>query len=109
EPGARDAAAPGPAAGAAAPVPAGNGNGRPASSSAAAPPSAPAEAERPSDASSNDGSTLRAPPSARRMIAETGIAPSEVKGSGRGGRISKQDVVRALEEREQKDVPVARP
>ena len=39
-------------------------------------------------------------PSARRAIAETGLAPPEVKGTGRGGRISNQDVVRALEERE---------
>ena len=32
-------------------------------------------------------------------MAESGIAPGDVKGSGRGGRISKQDVDRAVEER----------
>ena len=37
-------------------------------------------------------------PSARRALAESGLAAEEVKGSGRGGRISKQDVTRALEE-----------
>jgi 2-oxoglutarate dehydrogenase E2 component (dihydrolipoamide succinyltransferase) len=103
EPGARDAAAP---AAKAAPAPApvaSNGNGRPA---VAAVPEAPS-------ASDGDGAVdagaLRAAPSARRMIAETGIAPSDVKGSGRGGRISKQDVVRALEESDQKQVAQTRP
>ena len=42
---------------------------------------------------------LRAPPSARRLLAETGLPASEVKGTGRGGRISKQDVVRALNDK----------
>jgi 2-oxoglutarate dehydrogenase E2 component (dihydrolipoamide succinyltransferase) len=42
---------------------------------------------------------LRAPPSARRALAESGLSPSEVKGTGRGGRISKQDVDRAVEAR----------
>jgi 2-oxoglutarate dehydrogenase E2 component (dihydrolipoamide succinyltransferase) len=46
-----------------------------------------------------DGGGLRAPPSARRALAESGLQPSEVKPTGRGGRISKQDVARALEER----------
>ena len=104
EPAARDAAAPGKGTPAAAPASgpaASNGNGRPA---AAAP--APQADEA---GSSGDGGALRAPPSARRMLAETGLAPSEVKGSGRGGRISRQDVVRALEERDQKDLPEARP
>jgi 2-oxoglutarate dehydrogenase E2 component (dihydrolipoamide succinyltransferase) len=76
EPGARQAA---------------GGNGRPAAE--AAPPPAAVAAE----------GGLRAPPSARRLLAETGLPSAEVKGTGRGGRISKQDVVRALEERGQKD------
>jgi 2-oxoglutarate dehydrogenase E2 component (dihydrolipoamide succinyltransferase) len=42
---------------------------------------------------------MRAAPSARRAIAESGLSIAEVKGSGRGGRISKQDVDRALQER----------
>jgi 2-oxoglutarate dehydrogenase E2 component (dihydrolipoamide succinyltransferase) len=57
----------------------GDGNGRPAE-----PPS---------------GEPLRAAPSARRALADSGLSPEEVKGSGRGGRISKQDVVRTLDER----------
>jgi 2-oxoglutarate dehydrogenase E2 component (dihydrolipoamide succinyltransferase) len=59
------------------------GNGRPAEP----PPSAP-------------GEPLRAAPSARRALAESGLSAEEVKGSGRGGRISKQDVVRTLEDRD---------
>jgi 2-oxoglutarate dehydrogenase E2 component (dihydrolipoamide succinyltransferase) len=84
------------------------GNGQPAQQAdgpppqvAAAPPPSPgpppAAASAPSV--STDGG-LRAPPSARRLLSETGLPPSEVKGTGRGGRISKQDVVRALEERD---------
>ena len=42
---------------------------------------------------------MRAAPSARRALAESGLSAAEVKGSGRGGRISKQDVDRALEAR----------
>ncbi len=42
--------------------------------------------------------SVRAAPSARRAMAESGLAVDEVKGSGRGGRISKQDVTRALQE-----------
>jgi 2-oxoglutarate dehydrogenase E2 component (dihydrolipoamide succinyltransferase) len=41
---------------------------------------------------------VRAAPSARRALADSGLSAEEVKGSGRGGRISKQDVTRALEE-----------
>src|SRR5882672_11481417 len=77
EPGTREAAAPAKAAASgaaasAAPAPAPattNGNGRPA----------PAAAE-PASSGDGDGGALRAAPSARRMIAETGIAPSDVKG-----------------------------
>jgi 2-oxoglutarate dehydrogenase E2 component (dihydrolipoamide succinyltransferase) len=40
-------------------------------------------------------------------MAETGLAPGDVKGSGRGGRISKQDVDRTLEARAEQRVPRA--
>jgi 2-oxoglutarate dehydrogenase E2 component (dihydrolipoamide succinyltransferase) len=110
------------------PQPAANGNGRgqpqPAAA-ASAPAAAPARALTPAPArassspsssssggaaetardASADGAGLRAPPSARRLLAETGLPPSEVKGSGRGGRISTQDVVRALEERDHQNGP----
>ena len=61
---------------------AGNGNGRPAAPEA-----------------------VRAAPSARRALADSGLSAEEVKGSGRGGRISKQDVTRALEEQARPAAP----
>jgi 2-oxoglutarate dehydrogenase E2 component (dihydrolipoamide succinyltransferase) len=87
---------------------AGGGNGRPqapAAPAAAAPPPAAAAAPPPAAPPPAADSSLRAPPSARRLLAETGLPPSEVKGSGRGGRISTQDVVRTLEERERGQPP----
>ncbi len=39
----------------------------------------------------------RAPPSARRLMAEHGVAPEEVRGSGLGGQVRKEDVLRALD------------
>ena len=65
---------------------AGNGNGRPAAPEA-----------------------VRAAPSARRALADSGLSADEVKGSGRGGRISKQDVTRALEEQASPASPAAAP
>src|SRR4051812_18795467 len=48
---------------------------------------------------SANGGAVRAAPSARKAMAESGLAPEDVKGSGRGGRISKQDVDRTLQAR----------
>ena len=106
EPGPREAAAaPTPSAASGTPAKGnGNGNARPAAAVAG---DVAVEAA-PSAGASEDGGTLRAPPSARRLLAETGIAAAEVKGTGRGGRISKQDVVRALEERDHKGPVEAR-
>ena len=59
-------------------------------------------AETPARESAGE-STLRAAPSARRAMAESGLPAEEVKGSGRGGRISKQDVVRALDEQKKEE------
>jgi 2-oxoglutarate dehydrogenase E2 component (dihydrolipoamide succinyltransferase) len=39
----------------------------------------------------------RAPPSARRLMAEHGVAAGDVAGSGPGGQVRKEDVLRALE------------
>jgi 2-oxoglutarate dehydrogenase E2 component (dihydrolipoamide succinyltransferase) len=49
---------------------------------------------------STNGGSVRAAPSARKAMAESGLSPDDVKGSGRGGRISKQDVDRTLQARE---------
>ncbi|HSY39192.1 MAG TPA: biotin/lipoyl-containing protein, partial [Polyangia bacterium] len=52
---------------------------------------------------------VRAAPSPRRALADSGLSADEVKGSGRGGRISKQDVTRALEEQVRPATPSSAP
>jgi 2-oxoglutarate dehydrogenase E2 component (dihydrolipoamide succinyltransferase) len=46
---------------------------------------------------------LGVPPSARRLMAESGLAVEEVKGTGRGGRIQPLDVSRTLDSRKGAD------
>jgi 2-oxoglutarate dehydrogenase E2 component (dihydrolipoamide succinyltransferase) len=53
--------------------------------------------------------SLRAAPSARRALADSGLTADEVKGSGRGGRISKQDVTRAIEQQARPPAPAPTP
>ncbi len=72
-----------------------NGGGSPA-----APPSS-MSATRPEIAAAP--SSAHAPPSARRMLAESGLSVDEVKGTGRGGRIQPLDVARSLEARKGND------
>jgi 2-oxoglutarate dehydrogenase E2 component (dihydrolipoamide succinyltransferase) len=86
-------AAPGPAA-ADAPK---SGNGRPARNGNGG--GKPSAAEAP----------LRAGPAARKALAESGLSAEDVQGTGRGGRLSKQDIERAVQERGagQKPHPVA--
>jgi 2-oxoglutarate dehydrogenase E2 component (dihydrolipoamide succinyltransferase) len=43
------------------------------------------------------GDEMPAPPAARRLLAETGMSPTEVKGTGRRGQILKHDVAKAAE------------
>ena len=42
----------------------------------------------------------RASPSARKLMTETGLAPADVQGTGRGGRIQPVDVTRTLDARQ---------
>ncbi len=49
----------------------------------------------------------RAPPSARRLMAEHGVAVAEVHGSGPGGQVRKEDVLRALDRAEPQPAPPA--
>src|SRR6266542_2826031 len=51
----------------------------------------------------------RAPPSARRLMAERGVSEHDVRGSGPGGQIRKEDVVRALEAPAEARGPVPAP
>ena len=53
---------------------------------------APEEKSAPTKESTKDGS---ASPSARKILAEKGVAEEDVKGTGRGGRVTKQDAASA--------------
>ncbi len=63
---------------------------RPATDSDAAQPAAPQEA--PSAAEEKEPPVIS--PSARKLIAEQGLDPSRIQGTGKGGRILKEDVLR---------------
>jgi 2-oxoglutarate dehydrogenase E2 component (dihydrolipoamide succinyltransferase) len=82
------------------PLPAARGNGAAAPSGAVEPPpaAAPATSPAPAPAGVSPAPSARRmpPPSARRLLAEHGLAPERVEGSGPGGQIRKEDVVRAL-------------
>ncbi len=64
---------------------------------AGAPVSAPGNGHSPA---TPDAGELRAGPAARKAIADSGLAAKDVKGTGRGGRVSNQDVARTLDARE---------
>jgi len=75
------------------------GNGAPAAANAPpapAPSAAPAAAQQAPAAAPG---ARPAPPSARRLMAEHGLDAGRVPGSGPGGQVRKEDVVRALEAR----------
>ena len=57
----------------------------------------PQPAEAAEAAESSDGDE-RLSPAVRRLVAETGIDPAAVDGSGRDGRITKEDVLNKLEQ-----------
>ena len=93
-------------------VPAAKGNGAPKPAAATARPSTPPEpgaatpTAKPSTSTTTTTSTTtstagargtRAPPSARRLLAEHGLVAEAVHGSGPAGQVRKEDVLRALE------------
>ncbi len=57
---------------------------------------APGDPERAAEAPAEPGPAPAASPLARRMVAAAGLDLGQVKGTGRGGRIGKADVERAL-------------
>ncbi len=69
----------------------------PAQPAKAPPVSAPAEAA-PATPAASAAPAATAMPSARKLMAEQGIAPGEVVGTGRGGRVTKGDVLAATAE-----------
>ncbi len=66
-----------------------------------------AQAEATGDRKTGSGESLPpVTPSARRLIEEHGLDPSSIEGTGRDGRILKEDVLRHLAERESGAEPV---
>lgn len=76
-----------------------------AGSGAAAPAAAPAPAPAPAPAESGDAAVLS--PAVRRAVLEHGIDPATVKGTGKDGRLTKEDVVAAAQAKTAAPAPVA--
>lgn len=68
---------------------------------AAAAPSAAAAEEAPAEQAASADVAPAAGPAARKRMAEAGLDPSKVEASGKGGRITREDVDNALKQREQ--------
>lgn len=56
-----------------------------------------AKADAPAAASADNGDADVLTPSVRRLLAEKGVDPASIKGSGKGGRITKEDVEKHLQ------------
>ena len=76
---------------------------------AAAPAAAPAQAAVPAQAAAPaaGGDDAILSPAARKLAEENGIDPNSISGSGKGGRVTKEDVVAAVEAK--KNAPAAAP
>ena len=64
----------------------------------AKPAAVPAPAPAP-QAAASPGASVTVMPAARKMMADQGVQPSAVEGTGRGGRVTKGDVIAAVEAR----------
>ncbi|EHM02595.1 putative dihydrolipoyltranssuccinase [Acetobacteraceae bacterium AT-5844] len=62
---------------------------------------APAPSAAPPPPSARFEPELRLSPAVRKLVAETGIDPVGLAGSGKGGRLTRDDVVRALQQRDE--------
>ncbi|QAY77665.1 2-oxoglutarate dehydrogenase complex dihydrolipoyllysine-residue succinyltransferase [Sphingosinicella sp. BN140058] len=67
----------------------------PAAAPTAAPASGPGENIAAREDESHDGGPLTLSPSVRRLVLEFGLDPSKIKGSGKDGRLTKDDVLAA--------------
>ncbi|HJW51609.1 MAG TPA: 2-oxoglutarate dehydrogenase complex dihydrolipoyllysine-residue succinyltransferase [Burkholderiaceae bacterium] len=83
--------------------------GKGASAAAAAPAAAPAAAAPPAPAPAAVGKTAVAMPAATKLMADAGIAPGQVAGTGRDGRVTKGDVLGAIAAGAPAPAPVAQP
>ncbi|MEK0364212.1 2-oxoglutarate dehydrogenase complex dihydrolipoyllysine-residue succinyltransferase [Pseudomonas sp. CBC3] len=78
-----------------------------ASSSAAAPAQAAAPAAAPAPAAGGEDAILA--PAARKLAEENGIDPNSVKGTGKDGRVTKEDLVAAIEAKKSAPAAAAKP
>lgn len=69
----------------------------PAAESAGAPLAAPREAPAPKATKAEPSEEPRLSPAVRRLVEENGIDPAAVEGTGKDGRLTKEDVLRHLE------------
>ncbi len=78
-----------------------------ATASAAAPAAAPAQTDAPASAAApaTGGEDAILAPAARKLAEENGIDPNSVKGTGKDGRVTKEDLVAAIEAK--KSAPAA--
>lgn len=84
-------------AGAAGNAPAASAAATPAATKpAAAAPSAPAVAPKAAPVAAKSGAAAEVSPAVRRLSAETGLDPAGLEGSGKGGRVTKGDMLAAL-------------
>lgn len=81
-----------------------DGVGSPASAAGAAPPASPPAASVGAEAMSAD---LTLSPAVRRLVLELGVDPSRIKGTGKDGRLTKEDVLAAA--KQGGDAPAASP
>ena len=80
--------------------------------SAPAPSPAPSSPATPSPAASSEAAYDAAQtlsPAVRRAVLEHGLDPSTIKGSGKDGRLTKEDVIKAAEARKAETPPAAAP
>ncbi|AUA33724.1 2-oxoglutarate dehydrogenase complex dihydrolipoyllysine-residue succinyltransferase [Pseudomonas sp. SGAir0191] len=77
---------------------------------AAAPAAAPAQAAAPAAAAADTGEDDPvAAPAARKLAEENGIDLASVSGTGKGGRVTKEDVVAAVANKKSTPAPAAKP
>jgi len=84
------------------------GASAPAAKSAAAAPAKAAEPQKPAPAAAPSGD-MPVAPSVRKIAAETGTDPSTVPGTGKDGRVTKGDMLAAIERAAASPTPVAQP
>lgn len=78
----------------------------PAAAPAAAAAAAPAQAAAPAAAAGDDAILS---PAARKLAEENGIDPNSIAGTGKGGRVTKEDVVAAVEAKKNAPAAAAKP